>query len=865
MDELFTLQLLHASDLEGGVEAIANAPNFAALVDDLEEEFENTAVISAGDNYIPGPFFSAAGNSALAEVFQATYEDFYDLPAGALSGLEEGVGRVDISIMNFVGFDASAIGNHEFDLGPDAVVDIIAPAVDDSDDDGTLDTIEWLGAQFPYLSTNLDFSSSPLADLFVSDIEPVNTFTSEPPFEDLEAIASTPKLAPASILEQNGEQIGIIGLTTPLLQSLTSPGSVELIGPTSNDVDALAEVVQPTIDALAEQGINKVVLTTHLQQISLEQELVPLLSGVDIVIAGGSDTILADGTDELLPGDEVGGDYPLILDNADGDPVAIVSTAGEYTYVGRLVVDFDSEGIIVPDSIDPALNGPIATTDENVLERYDSLDAAFADGTRGDLVQQLTNAVAEVVNEQDSNIFGSTEVFLDGQRESVRTEETNLGNLTADANLFYADFYDDSVQVSIKNGGGIRAPIGEVADDGTLLPPQPNPVSGKEEGEISQLDITNSLRFNNSLSLLTLTAEELVTTLEFAVSATEPGATPGQFPQVAGINFSFDPTAQAIELDEMGNVVTEGDRLQSVALTGEDGTITDVLLEDGELVGDPDQEIRLVTLNFLAGGGDGYPFAAFGENQVDLPAQPLPAAAPNEAMFADPGTEQDALAEYLAATFPADDDPETPVFDNAETPPAEDERIQNLSAREDTVLEGAPTDDAIALDFEGLELGAVITDQFADQGILVSTDTEFGAMIFNSEDPTGGDDDLSTEDEGNVLIISEDGDSTDPDDAARGGTLTFEFDDLVGVASVGLLDIDESGSAITFFAGDDSVLETVEIPEMGDNSLQELAVAVENVSRIEIALAGSGAITDIEFSSSDDAMAIASTLADPIG
>jgi len=863
MDDLFTLQLLHASDLEGGVDAIANAPNFAAIVDALEEEYANTVVISAGDNYIPGPFFSAAGNPDLAAVFQATYEDFYNLPDGTLSGLEEGVGRVDISLMNFIGFDASAIGNHEFDLGPNTFADIIAPSVDDSDDDGTLDTIEWLGAQFPYLSTNLDFSNSPLAGLFTSDVEPTSTFQTNPPFEDLEAIASTPRIAPSTIIEQNGERIGVVGVTTPLLESLSSPGSVEVIGPSTDDVEALAAVIQPTIDALISQGINKIILTTHLQQIALEQQLVPLLSGVDIVIAGGSDTILADEDDELLPGDEAGGNYPLIVNNADGDPTAIVSTAGEYTYVGRLVVDFNGEGVIIPDSIDAAESGPIATTDENVTELYGSLDAAFADETRGEVVRQLTDAVAEVVNAQDSNIFGSTDVFLDGRRESVRTEETNLGNLTADANLFYAEFYDSTVQVSIKNGGGIRAPIGEVGDNGTLLPPQANPVSGKETGEISELDITNSLRFNNSLTLLTLTAEELIATLEYAVSAVAPGATPGQFPQVGGVSFSFDPTAQAIVLDANGNVVTEGDRLQSVALIDEEGDVTEVLLQDGELVGDPDREIRLVTLNFLAGGGDGYPFAAFGENQVDLPAQPLPTDAPNEATFAEVGTEQDALAEYLAANFPADDDPSTPVFNNPETSPEEDERIQNLSVRNDTVLDDAPVgEEDMVLDFEGLDAGTVITDQFAEMGVVVSTNSAFGAMIFDSANPTGGDDDLATESEGNVLILSEDGDSADPDDAAGGGTFSFEFDELVGISSVGLLDIEESGSSITFYGSDDAVLETVEIPAMGDNSLQDLAFDIENVSQMDVRLRGSGAITGIEFSPLGNGEAIAPTLVD---
>ncbi len=87
----------------------------------------------------------------------------------------------------------------------------------------------------------------------------------------------------------------------------------------------------------------------------------------------------------------------------------------------------------------------------------------------------------------------------------MRSEETNLGNLTADANPAYARQIDPSVQVSLKNGGGIRNPIGQQviptgAVDGELelLPTaavfdaQGNVV--KPEGGISRNDIANALK-----------------------------------------------------------------------------------------------------------------------------------------------------------------------------------------------------------------------------------------------------------------------------------------------------------------------------------------------------------------------------------
>ena len=186
----FQLQILHASDLEGGIDAISAAPNFAAIEAQLESEFENSITISAGDNYISGPFFNAASDSSFNSIFVDLYNEFFDLvdengvPDTDIDGdgeldffaeIDNFSGRVDISIMNLIGFDASALGNHEFDLGPDFIENIIN--YDPGNPGGTtnllnlLQEVDWPGIQFPYLSANLDFSvSSDLADLFTNQI-----------------------------------------------------------------------------------------------------------------------------------------------------------------------------------------------------------------------------------------------------------------------------------------------------------------------------------------------------------------------------------------------------------------------------------------------------------------------------------------------------------------------------------------------------------------------------------------------------------------------------------------------------------------------------------------------------------------------
>ena len=180
--------------------------------------------------------------------------------------------------------------------------------------------------------------------------------------------------------------------------------------------------------------------------------------------------------------------------------------------------------------------------------------------------------------------------------------------------------------------------------------------------------------------------------MEHSVGFEGVGTVPhGQFPQVAGMRFSFDPKAPL------------GDRIISLAIVGDDGAVLDRVVVDGELTVDPSRPVKMVTVDFLANQGDGYPFPSPSPARVDLKGEsgqynPLDPAFPDSngngvidgpidvgpglAGFSSPGGEQDSLAEYLAR-FHA----ETP-YDKPETPPLHDRRIQNLGipGKQDTVF-----------------------------------------------------------------------------------------------------------------------------------------------------------------------------------
>jgi 2',3'-cyclic-nucleotide 2'-phosphodiesterase (5'-nucleotidase family) len=672
----YTLQLLHASDFEAASSAVADAPRFAALVDAFDNAYPNTLIVSSGDNILPSPFSFSGEDPSLVTPLKNAYISYYGSNF-ANNDLRAGIARPDISILNFIGVEASVLGNHEFDLGTPELRNVIAGA-----NSGV--AIRWFGAQFPYLSSNLNFTGDVnLSNIFTPTRQQPAFFKSNPTMSAV-AIAATPKLAPSCFVIKGGQKIGVVGVTTPILAAISSPGTTTVKNPGAGteNMALLATIIQPYIDSLRNQeGIEKIILLAHLQQLSNEKALAVLLNGVDIIVAGGSNTLMADSTDRLRAGDVAAETYPYLTVGADGFPVAIVNTAGEFTYLGRLVVDFDCDNHIIPSSINAAISGAYAADSIGVVNAWGTYAAAFTPGSKASLVKSLCDAVGSVIATKDGDIYGKTSVYLEGRRNFVRTEETNLGNLSADANLWLGKFYDNSVTISIKNGGGIRSSIGAIEAVGSVVtvgPPAANPSAGKLLGDISRLDIENSLRFNNLLSTLTLTAANLRTILEHGVAASGPGQTQGRFPQISGVRFSYNETLPA------------GSRILNAVITDNAGNTIDSLVVNGAVYGNPSRTFRVITLNFLAGGGDGYPFNTLATGRVDL--NTLSVSGPNNATFAIPGSEQDAFAEYMKNFHTV-----TP-YNKAETPASADIRIQEVNDRIDCIYPTTSTTTITACD-----------------------------------------------------------------------------------------------------------------------------------------------------------------------
>ena len=187
--------------------------------------------------------------------------------------------------------------------------------------------------------------------------------------------------------------------------------------------------------------------------------------------------------------------------------------------------------------------------------------------------------------EQELDVeIGSTAVELDSRRSTVRSRESAIANLFADAMRAAT-----GADVALTNGGGIRA--GRVYPPGTTL---------------LRRDIRSELPFGNKTILIEVTGADLLAALENGVGGVEMGA--GRFPHVSGMAFRFDASKPP------------GRRVDGVTVGGEPL--------------DPSRTYRLATNDFLGRGGDGYDMFAGAPRLVDAASGKLMATQVIEAIAA---------------------------------------------------------------------------------------------------------------------------------------------------------------------------------------------------------------------------------------
>jgi 5'-nucleotidase len=259
-----TITILHTNDMHAHVE------EFTQHGHEMGGYARQETLINRFRASDPNPILLSAGDT-----FQGTlYFNVYH-------------GLADLAFMNVAGYQAMAVGNHEFDRGS-AVLARFASL-----------------ARFPLLAANLDVSGD----------------------KELATL-----IKPYTVLEVGGERIGIVGAITPELLTISTPGpDVKL--------KDLVSSVQAAVDELTRTGVDKIILLSHIGY-DADKELAPKLRGVDVIVGGHSHTLL--GTVPGLP--QPAGPYPTVLKDVDGNTVLIVQAWDWGRVLGRIEVSFDDAG-----------------------------------------------------------------------------------------------------------------------------------------------------------------------------------------------------------------------------------------------------------------------------------------------------------------------------------------------------------------------------------------------------------------------------------------------------------------------------------------------------------------------------------------
>ena len=369
-------------------------------------------------------------------------------------------------------------------------------------------------AQFPVLSANIvTDSSSPINGLY----------------------------KPWIIKEVGGQKIGIFGLTTQETPEIASPGQ----GITFTNY---IEAARKAVAELKAQGVNKIIALTHIG-ITFDRELARQVDGIQVIIGGHSHTPMGL---QITPPDP-SRPYPEVIASPSSKPV-IMATDWEWgRWLGDLTVGFDANGDITT---------VVAAQPTEVLPSI-APNQGFEDRIK---------VLLAPLNGLRTKQAGVSAVALNGARADVRTKETNLGNLIADAMLEKGR--PAGAQVALMNGGGIRTSI--------------------DAGPITLGELLDVQPFSNQLSLVTLSGAQLKEALENGVSQIETVA--GRFAQVSNMRYSFDPTRAV------------GSRVTGIQIGDGKGGYTAL---------DPAGSYRVATINFMLAGGDGYTVMTKGTNKLD--------------------------------------------------------------------------------------------------------------------------------------------------------------------------------------------------------------------------------------------------------
>ncbi len=197
--------------------------------------------------------------------------------------------QVADKFLNWSGFIASALGNHE--------LDVVEP--------GNLAKL-LSDAKYKMLAVNVEIDkNSPLSG----------------------------RIEKSTIVEKDGEKYGLIGIAPPDMKERVKMNNT-MKDIQVSDAETTRKLVQKEVDKLKEQGINKIVVLSH-EGTKNDIQLAKETTGIDIIFAAH--------THDLIEGIKEGKN---LFYSKSGEPTIITQAGKDGETVGILNVDFDENGVI---------------------------------------------------------------------------------------------------------------------------------------------------------------------------------------------------------------------------------------------------------------------------------------------------------------------------------------------------------------------------------------------------------------------------------------------------------------------------------------------------------------------------------------
>ncbi|CAO3679079.1 hypothetical protein CU097_014074 [Rhizopus azygosporus] len=440
-------------------------------------------------------------------------------------------------ILNQLHIAAACLGNHDFDFGMPQLGKLIRQT------------------NFPWILSNVLDEKNQTAD---------------------------PVIKRYLVMEQEGLRIGIIGLVEKEWIQTIPSFPPELIY--HDFIGVAKELSEELRDPNGPHHVDIVIALTHMRVPNDIKLAIHCQNEIDLVL-GGHDHFYYVSRSVNIVGDtwtreqnlkDVGFDPEEGLENTDG--IRVIKSGTDFREFSHLKLEIKvrDDGRKHVQSIS--------------VERIVADSSVEPDPETERLVEQ----VGQQVTAKTSTPIGYTTIPLDGRSMSVRTEETNLGNLTADLMMMYYRMMPEPAEIGFCVGGTIR-------NDNVI-----------DVGEITFGDILTAFPFLDPVVVIRVTGKQLWDALENSVS--EYPKQEGRFPQLAGIRLEWNPDMppgnRVRKVYTVRHTTTSPNphghkRSRSLALPNLSGHTSRYDPENMDPL-DLDREYVVATRQYLVGGYDGY-------------------------------------------------------------------------------------------------------------------------------------------------------------------------------------------------------------------------------------------------------------------